>query len=347
VDENWYGQTSKKMKHSLIPMAAALLFTLHATAQTSTNTTCNVYGNQVNCASTSTDASTQNAARDAQQAEQQREAYETGQALGRGIAGAIQGRRFRKWVSKYCEENPGQPWWYQFDMSNPASKVSGVCGGSDVIASQRRVAAAEEAFQEAQRQTRIVIKNEQNSAAMGTPCPDGQTRHLTSYGSDCEDDPKKQQIGQRELLSNQQEQNGFVTAIPERPVDFSQVDDTLAYAYGHWSALDTHSELTGPSVSEISCDHKTCRESQANIVSFGDTFTMNADTVEYTVERYNSKEIVASNVGGICHVRNVIKFDRIGKRVYSSQTLSEPSDNPLCKGVGMNLELKDTARWKR
>jgi len=87
-----------------------------------------------------------------------------------------------------------------------------------------------------------------------------------------------------------------------------------------------------------------CDEDEANIAVMGNTFTLSADRLEYRVERWTDKEIVAANVGGICRVRNVLKFDLVQKKVYSMQALSEPIDEKLpkmskdaCKLVGMNI----------
>jgi Cu/Zn superoxide dismutase len=106
---------------------AVLVLTLaamSATAQTTTtNTNCSVFGNQVNCTSTSTDDSAARAA----QAEQQRESYETGQAMGAAIGRSMQMHRFHHWQKKYCKQHPGASWWYQFDMSNPNTRVTGTC----------------------------------------------------------------------------------------------------------------------------------------------------------------------------------------------------------------------------
>jgi len=113
--------------------------------------------------------------------------------------------------------------------------------------------------------------------------------------------------------------------------------------------------MIGPSTSLIFCERSTnkCTDDNANIYSFGDTFSLDSSQEEYTVERWDKREIVASNVSGICRVRNVIKFDRIQKRVYLMQTLSEPLDDlpkidqDVCKLVGLHLELKDSTTWKR
>jgi len=151
-------------------------------------------------------------------------------------------------------------------------------------------------------------------------------------------------------------QNGFIPVMPDEPVDFSQVSDSYAWVRGHWVSADPtdkNDDLTGPSSSEISCSSKTCTDTSANIVVMGNTFALSGGYDEYTVERWNSKEIVASNVGGACRARNVIKFDRVQKRVYWMQALSEPVDDlpkalkGTCKLVGMNLELKAATMWRK
>ncbi len=146
-------------------------------------------------------------------------------------------------------------------------------------------------------------------------------------------------------------QNGFITTVPERPVEFSQVNDSSAWVKGHWVGAD----MVGPTVSEIRCDHstKTCTDKSATIYSFGATFTLDSSQDEYTVERWDKREIVASKIDGSCRVRNVIKFDRIKERVYWMQTLSEPiddlskSEQEACKLAHMHLELKGSTTWKK
>jgi len=151
-------------------------------------------------------------------------------------------------------------------------------------------------------------------------------------------------------------QNGFTALAPAEPLDFSQINDSYAHVSGHWipvDAGDKRDALTGPSTSEISCSrsNKTCADTNANIIVTGNTFALNASHDEYTIERWNETEIVASNVGGTCRVRNVIKFDRVQKRVYWMQALAEPVDGlpkglkDFCKLVGMNLELKNSTLW--
>jgi hypothetical protein len=153
-------------------------------------------------------------------------------------------------------------------------------------------------------------------------------------------------------------QNGFVTTIPDEPVNFSQVSDGSAWIEGHLVTVDPSdrkSAMLGPSISQIFCDHsaKVCSEKQANIIVDGDMFSLTADYVEYTIERWNAREIVASHVEGSCRVRNVIKFDRVSSTVYWTQTLSEPlNDLPkreqdICKDAHMNLELKASTMWKK
>jgi hypothetical protein len=151
-------------------------------------------------------------------------------------------------------------------------------------------------------------------------------------------------------------QNGFVTATPDEPAEFSQVTDTSAWVRGHWVPVDPSdkkSEMTGPSVSEISCTRTECSESQASIAVTGNMFSLDSSYVRYAVERWDKKEIVASEIGGICRVRTVVKFDRVQKRVYWMQSLSEPiNDLPkmsqdACKLVGMYLELKRGTMWWR
>lgn len=139
-------------------------------------------------------------------------------------------------------------------------------------------------------------------------------------------------------------QTEYVYVGAERPIDFSQVNDSLAYVSGHWVSSD----LAGQSTSQISCvrTNMTCADAHAEIISIGKAFTLSGGEDEYRVERWNSREIVASAVGGICRVRNTIKFDRTQKRVYSMQTLSEPlndlpaDEQKICK-IQMQSELKD------
>ncbi len=142
-------------------------------------------------------------------------------------------------------------------------------------------------------------------------------------------------------------QNGFAPVVDE-PVSL-QINAGSVYVQGSWLAQDKQSALSGPSVSQITCDEKEgyCHEAQANMVVFKDgTFTLTPDYVDYKVARWNSKEIVAQNIGGICRVLTVLKFDLQNKRVYSMATLSEPTNDlpemsqKICSAVGMKLELR-------
>src|SRR5713101_3086194 len=123
-------------------------------------------------------------------------------------------------------------------------------------------------------------------------------------------------------------QNGFTPTIPDQPVHL-HTTGSYAQVQGHWVSItdDKKFTLPGPSISDILCYQKVCHEKQANIILMGDTFTMNTDYIDYGVERWTNKEIVASTIDGICRVRNVIKFDLVQKRVYWMQTLSEPTND--------------------
>jgi hypothetical protein len=143
-------------------------------------------------------------------------------------------------------------------------------------------------------------------------------------------------------------QHGQFNPIVDSPVDFAQVSDNHAFVEGNWVALDERSKLPGVSVSEISCDHaqKVCHELQANLVFVGgDEFSLIPDALDYSVVRWNSKEIVAQNIGGICKVLNSLRFDLLTKKVYYLQSLSEPVESlpelskKMCNAVGMRLEL--------
>src|ERR1700751_2089834 len=120
-------------------------------------------------------------------------------------------------------------------------------------------------------------------------------------------------------------QHGFSTLVPDKPVHLQVESDSL-YVTGHWMPVnkdDKKSVMTGPSVSEITCDRKVCNEKQANIVVTGNAFTLIPDYVEYTVEHWNNKEVVASTVVGICRVRLVLKFALVNKQVFWMQYLSD------------------------
>jgi hypothetical protein len=76
-------------------------------SQQTTSTNCNVSGNNINCTSNTTDY-----------AAQQQRAYEQGQqagnALGTGLALAMQSHAQDRFVKKFCAANPGGDWrWYR------------------------------------------------------------------------------------------------------------------------------------------------------------------------------------------------------------------------------------------
>jgi hypothetical protein len=103
---------------------AALLFTGQITySQQTTNTNCNLSGNNVNCTSNTTDYGAQ-----------QQRAYEQGQqignALGTGLALAMQSHSQEKWVKKFCAAHPGGDWrWYR--KSDGQNLATGHCPNQD------------------------------------------------------------------------------------------------------------------------------------------------------------------------------------------------------------------------
>ena len=74
--------------------------------QSTTNTDCNVNGQQVNCTSNTTSTGST----DAQRAEQQREMNEAGKAIGNAVGSAIGNKILRKRVNKWCEGHPDGSW---------------------------------------------------------------------------------------------------------------------------------------------------------------------------------------------------------------------------------------------
>ena len=149
-------------------------------------------------------------------------------------------------------------------------------------------------------------------------------------------------------------QHNQFNPVFDRPVDFAQVSDSDAYVAGNWVALDEHSKLPGVSVSEIRCDRseKVCHELQANLIFVGaDEFDLTPDSLDYNIVRWNSKEIVAQNIGGICKALNSLRFDRMTKKVYYLQSLSEPVESlpdmskKMCNALGLRLELHAKAGY--
>ena len=122
---------------------------------------------------------------------------------------------------------------------------------------------------------------------------------------------------------------------------------------GSWKALDERSALSGPSVSELLCDkaEKACHESQANISVIGNEFALTADSVDYKITRWDSKEIVAQNISGICRVLHTLKVDLQNKKVYALDSLSEAAEDlpkiskDVCNAVGMRLELRGATTY--
>lgn len=143
------------MKHKyIIDSAIALSLILAANgvlqAQTTTNTNCNVYGSQVNCTSNTTDYGAQ-----------QRQTYETGQqignALGKGMAVAMQAHAFSRGLKKYCGAHPGGTWKY-------SSRVDGhlISSGTCPTDEDKGLSAANEFMSH----HKDYIKEENNSKVM-------------------------------------------------------------------------------------------------------------------------------------------------------------------------------------
>jgi len=101
-------------------MLGILLFAGHFTnGQQSTNTHCTLYGNMASCSSTTTDYG-------AQQQRNNEAARQAGEAIGRGLARAMQQHCFSKQVKKYCAGHPGQDWTSR-SHANGAIFSSGHC----------------------------------------------------------------------------------------------------------------------------------------------------------------------------------------------------------------------------
>jgi PEGA domain-containing protein len=74
--------------------------------QSTTDTTCNVNGQQVNCTSNTTSTGST----DAQRAEQQREMSEAGKAIGAAVGSAIGNKILKHRINKWCEGHPDGSW---------------------------------------------------------------------------------------------------------------------------------------------------------------------------------------------------------------------------------------------
>jgi len=101
-------------------MLSILLFAGRFTnGQQTTNTYCTLYGNTASCSSTTTDYG-------AQQQRNNEVARQAGEAIGRGLARAMQHHRFSKQMKKYCAGHPGQDWTYR-SRANGTVFSSGHC----------------------------------------------------------------------------------------------------------------------------------------------------------------------------------------------------------------------------
>jgi len=138
--------------------------------------------------------------------------------------------------------------------------------------------------------------------------------------------------------------DGPFTHLIDEPVRPSVHQDSV-YALGVWVASGSSSAPAGPSVSDIYCSRaeNTCHEQMANIVAIGDDFSLNPDSANYRVTRWNENEIVAENrdvegplLAGPCHLMGILKIDLSHKKVYAYQTLTEPvlpTDGPKDKVI--------------
>lgn len=124
----------------------------------------------------------------------------------------------------------------------------------------------------------------------------------------------------------------FVHLVDEPAKIFNH--KTSIHALGVWVAAGSSSPPSGPSVSDIYCsrDEYKCHEEMANIVWMGDTFSLNPDSADYRVTRWNEREIVAENrdvqgplVAGPCHLLGVLKIELVHQKIYAYQTLTEPA----------------------
>lgn len=158
------------------------------------------------------------------------------------------------------------------------------------------------------------------------------------------------------LSSTSVAQGGFTTTTPANGPASVWASGDVVSASGHWVPLDKQSELSGPEVSNIAClkSSNTCTETEANMRVRDDGFKLDASYSEYQVERWNTKELVASTVHDGCGgLRLVLKIDLAGKRVYFSQSLSRPAtvsempevERGICMKENKFYELKEPAVW--
>jgi len=113
-----------------------------------------------------------------------------------------------------------------------------------------------------------------------------------------------------------------------------QASESEARAQGHWNATDTHTRIGGPAVSEIFCAkaQNTCTEHKANFDEHLDgTFSLSADTYVYGIDRWTPKELLASQIRGICHIKRTLKIDFTQSRVFFMDSLAEPTTLKECE----------------
>jgi len=105
-------------------LSSSLLLADHASAQQTTNTNCNVYGNTINCTSNTTDT-----------AAQQQRAYEAGQqignALGQGLVRAMHNHAVKKSMKSFCDSHPG---WTAEGYRCPTQEDKGVAAANKFMA---------------------------------------------------------------------------------------------------------------------------------------------------------------------------------------------------------------------
>lgn len=88
-------------------------------SQQTTNTNCSEIGNTINCTSTTTDNSVQ-------QQQMNEAGRQVGNAIGTGLAVAIDSHRMHAYVKKYCPAHPGAYWgWVR--RSDGRTIASGYC----------------------------------------------------------------------------------------------------------------------------------------------------------------------------------------------------------------------------
>ena len=93
------------------------------------------------------------------------------------------------------------------------------------------------------------------------------------------------------------------------------------HADGVWGVgghLEFEHEVASSSIFCWRAD-QTCTESLSAVKFDGNVFRNTADWHTYTIERWTKDEIVASTVEGDCRVRQVLKFDLKGKKVFWSE----------------------------